>query len=164
MAAVSSAASTGIEPGERDGDRENATPTETIESKEIYRGFVALRWRRAAPSDRSGYLIPAKKKESLRPRHPAVGAEAAEWARGKSFRRPETGRANRRQKPLFQVSDRRLLHFRPASLGYVETENHVISNIGWWWTQSRETRLRRNSLRARKRAGNFSILDLFGKS
>jgi hypothetical protein len=68
----------------------NATPTETIESKEIYRGFVA-RWRRAAPSDRSGYLIPARKKEGLRPRHPAVGAEAAEWARGKSFRRQRPG-------------------------------------------------------------------------
>jgi len=66
----------------------NATPTETIESKVIYRGFVALRWRRAAPSDRSGYLIPARKKESLRPRHPAVGAEAAEWARGKRFSTP----------------------------------------------------------------------------
>jgi hypothetical protein len=42
MAAASSAASTGIEPGERDGHGERA-PTEIIESKEIYRGFIALR-------------------------------------------------------------------------------------------------------------------------
>jgi hypothetical protein len=42
MAAASSAASTGIEPGERDGIG-SAMPTETIESKEMYRGFIALR-------------------------------------------------------------------------------------------------------------------------
>jgi len=42
MAAASSAASTGIEPGERDGHRERDA-TEIIESKEIYRGFIALR-------------------------------------------------------------------------------------------------------------------------
>jgi hypothetical protein len=42
MAAASSAASTGIEPGERDGHGERA-PTEIIESKETYRGFIALR-------------------------------------------------------------------------------------------------------------------------
>jgi hypothetical protein len=42
MAAASSAASTGIEPGERDGIG-SAMPTETVESKEMYRGFIALR-------------------------------------------------------------------------------------------------------------------------
>ena len=41
MAAASSAASTGIEPGERNGHE--AMPTEIIEPKEIYRGFIALR-------------------------------------------------------------------------------------------------------------------------
>ena len=42
MAAASSAASTGIEPGESKAIR-SAMPTEIIESKEIYRGFTALR-------------------------------------------------------------------------------------------------------------------------
>jgi hypothetical protein len=42
MADTSSAASTGTEPAERDGRGERA-PTEIIESKKIYRGFIALR-------------------------------------------------------------------------------------------------------------------------
>ena len=39
MAAAWSAASTGIEPGERDGHRER----DGEESRQIYRGFIALR-------------------------------------------------------------------------------------------------------------------------
>jgi hypothetical protein len=42
MAAAWSAASTGIEPGERDGHRER----DGEESRQIYRGFIALRLRR----------------------------------------------------------------------------------------------------------------------
>ena len=42
MAAVSSAASTGIEPGERDGMGAQCRPR-PIESKEMYRRFIALR-------------------------------------------------------------------------------------------------------------------------
>jgi hypothetical protein len=42
MAAASSTASTGIEPGERD-DHSEREPTEIVESRQIYRGFIALR-------------------------------------------------------------------------------------------------------------------------
>ena len=59
----------------------SATPTKSIESKEIYPGFIALRLAACSTVGSIGCLIPVRKKESLRPRDPAVGANHAEQLR-----------------------------------------------------------------------------------
>jgi hypothetical protein len=63
----------------------NAKPTETIESKEIYRGFVALRLAACSAVGSIGLSHPRQEKGKSWPRRAAVGAEAAEWAGGKVF-------------------------------------------------------------------------------
>ena|SRR5208337_3813717 len=55
-----------------------------------------------------------------------VSAEDAEVANGKSIPHPETRPANRRQKPPFQFSDRPLLHFPPASPGYIGANGYPL--------------------------------------
>ena len=59
----------------------SATPTKSIESKEIYPGFIALRLAACSTVGSIGLSHPRQEKESLRPRDPAVGANHAEQLR-----------------------------------------------------------------------------------